>query len=572
MPKHPDYVKIFNRFIKQYGKKKGEELYYAWINSKKLDDTKPFPKKREKKEMMCSVIGLEIKEIEGCFHVEGLIATSHIDKLDLMDGVEIPDRIPRETLESFANQINTTKEARIMGIHHSEGHPFNPEYFGEADVENHPARVIPLKDGEWGLFVDTKLIPDDPETPKIIERFQSGDLNSFSITYDTDGFMTTDFEWVDDQLVRVLNPDTRLAGYTGASNPVNPQAVAVGYGFKEFKELVEKEVINKKEVEKKMPEKEVKEDTDSQGTEVQPSPDGDESKPEEGGESQPSKEQPDGGSEGEEGEDAEKKEFQKWKSEKKVLEAKELLEKTADRLADKVVGKIEMKEKVLKDNNSSKPKEVSLEVKEFMDVINNPGKLELKEQFRRAAAVCEAINLDWQTARTSPAESREFKNFGVNGTKLEFKGLGVTTNQNTDTDYLQSTAELQDVYDPIIYNAINQATVAWNLLAKDDFSGKGNNQVQFTLKTAANASAAFYTGNSVATDNVTRLKYQTKFKKLQVGVSVDERPYCAIMKNEQNVATYCRIVSNCQHLCLKFIRHIMSEPINTLPYFGPSSL
>jgi len=86
---------------------------------------------------------------------------------------------------------------------------------------------------------------------------------------------------------------------------------------------------------------------------------------------------------------------------------------------------------------------------------------------------------------------------------------------------LQSSAELQDVYDPIIYNALNQATLTWNILAKDDFSKKGNNQVQFTLKTAANTSAAFYSGNAVATDNVTRLKYQTKFKKLQVGVSVD---------------------------------------------------
>ena len=80
--------------------------------------------------------------------------------------------------------------------------------------------------------------------------------------------------------------------------------------------------------------------------------------------------------------------------------------------------------------------------------------------------------------------NREYK-FGTNGTKLEYKALGLTTNQNTDTDYLLSAAELSDVFDPVIYNAMNQATVTWNLLAKDDFSNKGNNQVQFTLKTAA---------------------------------------------------------------------------------------
>ena len=64
MPKHADFQKIYNRFIKQYGEKKGKSLYYAWINKKGYDDTKPFPKKKEKKELMCSVVGMEIKEMK----------------------------------------------------------------------------------------------------------------------------------------------------------------------------------------------------------------------------------------------------------------------------------------------------------------------------------------------------------------------------------------------------------------------------------------------------------------------------------------------------------------------------
>lgn len=516
MPKHPDFVKIYNRFKKQY-KSKGESLYYAWLEKKGYDDTKPFPKGKEKKEFMCPVVGIEVKELEECFHVEGLIATSHVDDLTREEDIEIADRIPKETLDSFAKQMNSNKESRVMGVHHSEGHPYVPEYFGEADVENNPVRVIELTDGEHGLFVDTKLLKDDPMTPKIIEKFQKGDLNSFSITYNTDGFMTTDFDWVGNDLVRILLPGTRLAGYTAASNPKNPNAVATAYGFKEFKELVVMEKqLNNMEV-KKMPKKEVKEDETPQGTQ-EPSPEEKQENPEKENPEEPSN-KPEGSSEEEE--DKEKKEFLKYKAEKKELEEKELLNKTADKLADKVLDKMEMKEKVLKDNNPSNKDEVSLEIKEFREVIESPGKLELKEQFRRASAVCDLIKLDWQKASTSACESREYKSFGVNGTNLEFKGLGVTTNQNTDTDYLQSSAELQDVYDPVIYNALNQQTLSWNLLAKDDYSKKGNNQVQFTLKTAANASAAFYTGNSVASDNVTRLKFQTKFKKLQVGVSVD---------------------------------------------------
>ena len=516
MPKHPDFQKIYNRFKKQY-KGKGESLYYAWLNKKGYDDTKPFPKGKEKKEFQCNIIGVEVKESESCFHIEGLIATTHVDDLDKEEGIDIPDRILKETLESFAEQMNSNRESRVMGVHHSEGHPFTPEFFGEADVENFPVRVISLTDGEHGLFVDTKLLKNDPATPGIIRDFQEGNLDSFSITYDTDGFMTTDFDWVGDNLVRILLPGTRLAGYTAASNPKNPQAVATAYGFKEFKELVGMEKgIKLKEV-KKMDKKEVKEDEALKSV-AKPSSEEEQGQPEKDGTDQPSN-KPEGSSEEEV---SEQKEFRKWKAGKKELEEKELLDKTAGKIAEGVLSKMEMKEKVLKDNTpSDKNVEVSLEIKEFREVIENPGKLELKEQFRRAAALSESIKLDWQNATTSAAESREYKSFGVNGTNLEFKGLGITTNQNTDTDYLQSSAELQDVYDPVIYNALNQATVTWNLLAKDDYSKKGNNQVQFTLKTAANASAAFYTGNAVASDNVTRLKYQTKFKKLQVGVTVD---------------------------------------------------
>jgi len=537
---HTDFVKINSRFLQQYGSSRGAQLYRSWMDDKGYNDTKEFPKVHETKEFQCKVVGLEVKELENCFHVEGLIATTHVDDLTREEGVNIPDKIQKETLDAWRDLMNTSHEARVMGVHHSEGAGANEtymewvrnvgaedlrdkrygtEYFGEADVEANPVKVIELTDGEHGLYVDTKLLKTDPMTPKIIEGFENGHFNSFSITYDTDGFKTTDFGWVNDELVRILLPATRLAGYTASSSPKNPNAVATAYGFKEFKELVGigKLQLNTKEVKKMTEKKEVKEDATSQdGTQDNPSSDEDKDQTANDGSDQPSN-TPEGNSE-----ESESKEFQTWKANKKELEEKEILEKTADKLAEKVIGKMELKEKVLKDNKPNASNEVSLEIKEFREVLEDPGKLELKEQFRRAAAICDASpRLDWRSATTTAVESREYKSFGVNGTNLEFKGLGITTNQNTDSDYLQSSAELQDVYDPVIYNALNQRIVTWNLLAKDDFSSKGNNQIQFTLKIAANASASFYTGNSVATGVVTRLKYQTKFKKLQVGVSVD---------------------------------------------------
>lgn len=529
---HPDFKKVYKRFVSQYGIKKGKQFYYAWLNKKGYDDTKPFPKGKKKKEKKCMVKGFELKETDKSFHIEGLIATSHVDNLDLQEGIDIPDMIPKETLESFADQVNTRFDARVMGVHHSEGKNFNAEYFGVADVKNNPAKVISLSDGEWGLFVDTELLKNDPMTPEVIEEFQNGTLDSFSITYDTDAFMTADFDWEDDVLVRVIGPETQLYGYTAGSisgdltsegmvgRVVNPNAVATSYGFKEFKTLMKKGTKEvKKMVDESKDKKTDKEDKDKADEKAAKAS----KEKKEVSKEEKEKEKEDVDEEKEIGEEDEKKEFVKWKKEKKVREEKEYVEKASQKIAEGVLKKMEVKEKVLKDKGvNSEGKEVSLEIKEFREITDGKAKnLEIKEQFRRAAAFAEKIGLNWQEVKTTPVESRDYKYFGTNGRMLEYKGLGLTTNQNDDTDYLQSTAELQDVYDPVIYNALNQETLSWNLLAKDDYSKKGNNKVQFTLKTAANTSAAFYTGNAVATGNVTRLKYETAFKKLQVGVSVD---------------------------------------------------
>lgn len=505
MPKHQDFQKIFNRFVKQYGSDKGESLYFEWLNKKGYDDTKPFPGKSEKKELKCIVRGLEIKEIEGSFHIEGLIATTHIDSLDLQEGIDIPDMILKETLEDLAMQMNNVQGARVMGVHHSEGRSINPQHYGEADVINNPAKVIELTDGHYGLYVDTKLDSNKPETIEIANDFKTGELDSFSITYDTDGFRTTDFELVDNKLVRVLLPGTKMYGYTGANNPVNKNAIATQYGFKEFKELVMENREVKKEGKKRIMEEDKKTPETTPETTPAVTP-----------EAAPVEKTPEAIDE------SEKKELEEFRKQAKFTEEKEFTEKVAKNVSEKVLKELEVKEKVLKEAAAPTGNtELSLEVKEFKEVIENPSNVEVKEQFRRAGAMLVKAGIDWDEAVTSRVQKREFKNFGTNGAKLEFKGLGLTTNQNTDTDYLQSTAELQDVYDPVIYNALNQETVTWNLLAKDDKSNSGNNQCQFVLKIAANQSATFYNGNAVTTGNVTRLKYQTKFKKAQVGVSVD---------------------------------------------------
>jgi hypothetical protein len=47
MPKHPDFEKIYQAFIKRYGQVEGEKNYYAWLSKMGLDDTKSYARPQE---------------------------------------------------------------------------------------------------------------------------------------------------------------------------------------------------------------------------------------------------------------------------------------------------------------------------------------------------------------------------------------------------------------------------------------------------------------------------------------------------------------------------------------------
>jgi phage head maturation protease len=405
----------------------------------------------------CFVRGIELKELEGELFVDGIIATSHVDA--------IGDRIPRVTLDVWAKEINDGNPSANKASYH---HDRRPKVVGVAVKGS--AKVVSLPDKEFGLFVRTHVNKTADEFKELKYEVENGFIDGFSIEYFTRDGATTYKELYSGQEVRILGTNTELHGYGFASRPVQKEAIIMSYSYKELRgDIMVEEKIETQKVE------EVKEQVVEKVEEVK----------------------------------------EVVKDNKEFLELKEKLDVSINQVVERL-NKMEVKEQVLK--TEVEVKELPLEVKEFKEVIE--GKvLDVKEQLARAARMDEKYNL--REKGTSRAETREYKSFSTNGRKLEYKSLGITTNQNTDTDYLQSSAELQDVYDPVIYNMLNQATATWNVIAKDNYAGKGNNQVQFTAKIAANTTAAFYTGNAVTTGNVTRLKYQTKFKKLQVGVSID---------------------------------------------------
>ena len=432
------------------------------------------------------VHGYEIKETDEGYIVKGYIATTHLDSgcFDTKKQVWVKDRISKDTLSKWAGEINAgNPRANKVSVHHER----EPHVTG-VGIKGTP-RVDKFKDGEYGLYVET-LIDKTKETfADLAYRIENGLLDSFSIEFMTKDPATSAYydgavkeDYINGSYIRTLLPGTSLEGWTLASQPMNEYAIMI------------KEILTNANL-KSIEEKEVKEESKMEQEIIK---------------SVPTVSQEELGM---------IKEYKEFK-------AKELKEKEFQDLKGKLMtelketlSKVEVKDKVQKNPDNT------IEMKEYKDykeVISN-SKSTVAEQFAVAGKLADKLGLTMGSLKmdSRPAEAREYKSFSTKGNKLEYKGLGLTTNQNTDTDYLLSAAELSDVFDPVVYNALNQATVSWNLFAKDDYSMKGNNQVQFVLKTAINSTVGAYTGNAVSTGNTTRLKFQTKFKKYAVGIEVD---------------------------------------------------
>jgi len=453
----------------------------------------PKPSNFRSKEKFSFKSIMDYKEDDNSIIVGGYIATTHFDGEDV---------IQVETLESWANEINEgNPRANKVSVNHDR----QPHVAGVGVKGS--ARIDELPDGEKGLYVDTLVDRTRSDYDDIKYRLDNDLLDSFSIEYSPP--MNPEFNEASG--ARMLDASTVLHGWTLASQPMNEHAVRI-------KELIQ----NSEQLEvNKMTEQEVK----SKETVI------------------------------------EKKEVLSKEDQDLLVEAKEMKKKELlkdeimkvlkDETLQKEISEVGADDKVLKnkeegedeeDEKEDTPEEKeakelaeSIEYKEYSQIFEKESEVAVEEKFRRAGILAEKTGMVYldgvdslgyktskaYTPKQGDVPKTKFKSFGTNGTKLEFKSLGITTNQNTDTDYLLSSAELRDVFDPVIYDVLNQSVLTWGLLRKDDFSNKGNNQVQFVLRNGANPTAAFYTGNSVSLDNSDLIKLQTKFKKVQAGVSVD---------------------------------------------------
>jgi len=444
----------------------------------------------ETKSISC---GLELKSITDNV-IGGYIATTHLDSGFPSDnGTVIRDRVSKEVLDQWAHELNNgVPRANKVSIRHDRSDPV----VAGAAVKG-TAKVDQLADGEYGLYVDSVLDTTHENWDATKHRIDIGTYDSFSIeflagdgsfqTYERDGYTE-----------RVLMPGTELHGYALASRPMNEHAVRI----KETVEVNAKMEPDKKETPEPVAAAVEQKEVPAVATETKTKD-----------------------TEAFKVDEKAYAEFQKFKE----MQAKEAKESELKAMKDSLLKELKDNLDQVKVQNKVAFNKLDVESKEMSDykeTVEMKGEMKgdgrvlykksVSRMFQEAGVVAEKMGLihtDMKTART------EWKNFTTNGTMLECKGLGITTNQGST--YYISAPELADVFDPVIYSALNQQTLTWNLLTKEDKSSKGNNLVQFKLELVANSTAAFYTGNAVTTGNTTLGSYATKFKKCAVGVEVD---------------------------------------------------
>ena len=439
---------------------------------------------------------MEVKSLDGELVIKGYIATTHKDSVN--------DVITKETLSLWAKEINDgLPRANKVTYHHDRS---DPKVVGVGMKGS--ARVDSFPDGEFGLYVET-IVNKAHELYKDIEYEYSIDaLDSFSIE-----FIHPEHKDSEDTSLRVLGTETDLYGWTLASRPVNDNAVVV-------KELLDSHKLSSQEQREvnKMSEEQTEkiEALETQLKELQSKV---QVKEEE--EAKVAEE-----AEAEQATEAEEKE----KAEQAAVEAKEVetekqfteLKAAIAEIKESKGPELELEEK--EDKMKPEVKELQVAMKEALGTKDMAAEV---GAYLDKRGISEAYHGLHDTKEKSPSEFKlNMRLIQVEGKEsIEFKGLSVGDNVNTNyinatTEIGLSQAELQDVVMPVIFNALNESTVTWDLLAKDNMGAQGTNRVTFVLKTA-NTGAYFSKGNSITATETDREKYTIEYKKVYIGGAVD---------------------------------------------------
>ena len=535
---------------------------------------------KETSTKFCVFAKLQLKETKENYHVSGYVATSHPDRAASEDGQYVGDIIPKSTLQKIVTDINNKYKPEAGAVSERHDHLKIDPNMPIAGVlaKGTQATLEQLEDGEWGVHVDTVLSKTNPRYEEVKTNIEQGVYPGFSIEFENSESVPTEKEG---NMYRLLTGlDTIGFGYAHRRAIANPHAEITDLGYKEittFKELhnpkedEEKAKKKKKKGENKMEEnkdkKEIKEDAPAgTGTE--------EKAPEEKKEEKTEEKEIKESKETKEVSEKEWKLLQKFKEE----EIKEAEIKKLQPVIDAGIKK-ELKERGFKDaplfnkEGDDKPKFKELddyktalaEVKELDKPVKHVQHRHslytrmIDNQYKEAGKfadglITNGVDVWGNWLKRSPIPAPSDMKEGVNysdapmntyGSRIESKelgrvevkaggGLGVTNSTNANLNladsswtygsYFLSPVELNDIFQPMLVNQLNDQTTTFGRLTKEDWSGRS--QIQFRARIGRNSTVGGYkegvnlTYGTDFSGNVGRAKYQQPFCYYRVLVAV----------------------------------------------------
>ena len=417
--------------------------------------------KPDGKEWKYCFSGLELKEDGKDFYVEGFLSNEEFDG----EG----DRFLNQ--ENIVWQLNNNNVAKLGSLHH--------EY-----EDNHPLTILnkaELIDGK--TWVSVKLNNQHPKFESAVKEVQNKAINGFSLEH-------IPLLWFPNETYKetLKGPrgrdiiETEIYGYGLASKPINQDAQITNYYYKEFlddsnikiggdlntqeiKQMAETNVIEKKE-------------------EVKLS-------------------------------DAELKEIAEFKQYKE-MKAKEGREKEIKEIAVKAMIEEKEKSSLPVINPGMQTNAQPVELKEIMDYKSSISEhkrydpVSLDIQWKAANKLFNAFpEMGLRSGILSHKEVKEFTPYNM----IEYKAtLTKAAGGDSASVYYQAIAELNDVYDPVIHNTINDQAVAINLIPEED--GAGTQMIQFRDLTSGLTAGGYRAGlltTDLATSTMTIKKHEQDY-------------------------------------------------------------
>ena len=427
--------------MKEYGDEKGKQMFYATMNKKGIDYTKA-PEGKESKYNS----GLELKEEEGTLYIEGFVSSPTPD----FEGDAMLCQ------QEIVDQFNNSSSAIMGSLHHDRS--------GSALLlAEHAELKVDPKDGLEKAWIRTKTNTVHPEYEKTKHEVREEFINGFSLEFlplEQVGIEGVDFKYngkeIGDHRGRDIYHPT-IVGYGLASRPIQPDATFTNIYFKEFL-LINK---NKEQTEGELPMTENKENGTPAEVDNNTAP-----------------------IENKEGVFDAKSAIEKLSVEMKAyIQTKQPLHIPGKQMEGAMATEV----KEISDYKASlKEGKIGVQLKAAANLINKFPKITTR--IRNSDSLANETKAFWECNGTA-IEMKEKKS------PVEFKALlGFDSPTNDETTYYQAAAELGDVYDPVIYSMLNDATTLWGLLPKVDMSGR--QAIQFRAWDAAGITAAGYNEGS----------------------------------------------------------------------------